>query len=284
MDSSIYIQLIFLCAINIFFTFCGTILNLIVIFSLWKSSQRREKLCYFMIIVLSCVDLLAVVTNHPIIVIFSIFWLIDRYDLLARFMICIHISAVFLGFSLLTLLVMNFDRYLATMHPFFHRVSVTRGRLLAVIAILCFFQIFVVAISVNDILISSQIILTCFLAIVSPPFFFVNYKLYMISRRMRKNKATSPKITSIVKLKNISCCLLAVFCFVLFSIPTYMYIVLSITGKSKLSDIRLSALWAKSIVTMNSTFNCLIFYWKNKLLRVEGMRLIQSFTSSGHYQ
>jgi hypothetical protein len=63
-----------------------------------------------------------------------------------------------------------------------------------------------------------------------------------------------------------------------------MYIVLSITGKSKLSDIRLSALWAKSIVTMNSTFNCLIFYWKNKLLRVEGMRLIQSFTSSGHYQ
>jgi hypothetical protein len=49
-----------------------------------------------------------------------------------------------------------------------------------------------------------------------------------------------------------------------------------------LSDIRLSALWAKSIITMNSTFNCLIFYWKNKLLRVEGMRVVGSLKSCGH--
>jgi hypothetical protein len=27
---------------------------------------------------------------------------------------------------------------------------------------------------------------------------------------------------------------------------------------------------------MNSTFNCLIFFWKNKILRTEGMKLIKS--------
>jgi hypothetical protein len=38
-------------------------------------------------------------------------------------------TSVFLGFSLLALLVMNFERYLATYYPIFHRTSVTKGRL-----------------------------------------------------------------------------------------------------------------------------------------------------------
>ena len=41
-----------------------------------------------------------------------------------------------LVFSLFALLVMNFDRYLATSYPIFHRTSVTKGRLLTLLAIL----------------------------------------------------------------------------------------------------------------------------------------------------
>jgi hypothetical protein len=64
-------------------------------------------------------------------------WLTGKLDVNARWA---HISLgwtiIFLAFSLLALLVMNFDRYLATSYPIFHRTSVTKGRLLTLLAIL----------------------------------------------------------------------------------------------------------------------------------------------------
>ena len=80
MDLKTYIQLIFLCDVNIFFACCGIFLNSLVILSFIKSSQLRKKLCYLVIMILSCVDLLAVTTNHPTVVIFSISWLTKKYD------------------------------------------------------------------------------------------------------------------------------------------------------------------------------------------------------------
>ena len=75
MDLNVYIQLIFLCVVNIIFAFSGLILNKLVIVSFLKSSQLRKKLCHFMIMVLSCSDLVAVITNHPGLMLFIIAWL-----------------------------------------------------------------------------------------------------------------------------------------------------------------------------------------------------------------
>ena len=44
----------------------GIFLNSVVIISLCRSRQRRKKLCYFMILVLSCVDLAVVTITHPV--------------------------------------------------------------------------------------------------------------------------------------------------------------------------------------------------------------------------
>ena len=277
MDVNVCIQLIFLCALNVLFTLCGIFLNSIVLFSL-SSSKRREKLCYFMIIVLSCVDLFAVITNHPTVLIFTILWLTGRHYALASFTAFMHASTAFLGLSLVTLFVMNFDRYLAIKHPFVHRISVTRRRLVIATAILFLFQTIFIAISVNNFLIPSHLVVIFLLAIFSPPFLFINYKLYTISRKIRSstNSAKSSRVSSIINLKNISSCLLAVFCYLLLCIPTYIYFHVRVTGTSKPIDMQLSALWTKSIAAMNSTFNCLIFFWKDRLLRVEGIRIIKS--------
>jgi hypothetical protein len=43
-----------------------------------------------------------------------------------------------------------------------------------------------------------------------------------------------------------------------------------------LSNASLAGLWAKTISLMNCTFNCLIFYWKNKVLRTEGWKVLNS--------
>jgi hypothetical protein len=67
MQKSDIFSVVFLCIINIIFMVAGIFLNSVVIISLWKTSQLRKKdlVCYFMILVLSCFDLAVVTITHP---------------------------------------------------------------------------------------------------------------------------------------------------------------------------------------------------------------------------
>jgi hypothetical protein len=46
--------------------------------------------------------------------------------------------------------------------------------------------------------------------------------------------------------------------------------------KDTLDNANLAAMWAIAISLMNCTFNCLIFSWKNKVLRTEGLKVLKS--------
>ena len=121
----------------IIFTFSGILSNTLVTTQThWKSSQLRKKLCHFIIMMLSCSDLVAVITNHAGILLYLISWLREEPDLLSKMKVSLHISTVFLVFSLLALFVMNIERYLGAHYPIYHRTSVTRRRLLTLLAIL----------------------------------------------------------------------------------------------------------------------------------------------------
>jgi hypothetical protein len=187
-------------------------------------------------------------------------------------------TSVFVGFSLLALLVMNFDRYLATYYPIFHRTSVMKGRLLTLLAILITMDVTLVLISFNDFVIPFQVALLIFSILLTPPMLFINYKLFTIARKSRINNGMSPQMKKTFSWKNISCCLLAVACFVVLNIPVLVYIGLSTTSTANeftLDNALLARLWASTTTSMNSTCNCLIFYWKNKILRTEGMKVIK---------
>ena len=85
---------------------------------------------------LSCSDLVAVITNHAGILLYLISWLREEPDLLSKMKVSLHISTVFLVFSLLALFVMNMERYIGAYYPIYHRTSVTRRRLITLLAIL----------------------------------------------------------------------------------------------------------------------------------------------------
>ena len=207
-------------------------------------------------------------------------WLMGKLDGNARWPhIFLSSTITFLWFSLFALLVMNFDRYLATSYPIFHRTSVTKGRLLTLLAILIIVQITLKVMSVNDFVISHQVhfLIICILLI--PAILFINYKLFLVVRKSRRNKRISLAIKKTFSLKNISSCLLAVACVVVISIPWCVYIGLRINSPettNTLDNATLAGLWGKTISLMNCTFNCLIFYWKNKVLRTEGLKVLKS--------
>ena len=277
MDLNIYIQLVFLCVVNILFACSGIVLNTLVIASFWKSSQLRKKLCHFMIMVLSCFDLVTIVIFYPGILLYIIFWLKEDYDLLLKMIIYFDGSNVFLGYSFLTLLVMSIERYLGAYYPIFHRTSVTRRRLLILLAVLLIYHTTLAVLTTNDLVIPKVVHTIIFDVFMFPLFLFINFKLFKISREVRRRKAVSPEQRITINFKNISSCLLAVACIVLLSIPAGVYIVFNINTKRELtSNAGLSYIWAASISAMNCTLDSLIFFWKNKVLRIEGLKILKT--------
>ena len=279
MEFQNFINLIFLFVVNISFFFLGICLNSLVIISFWRSAQLRKKLCYFMIMVLSCFDLLAVLTNHSLLAYIALSWLTrDRNPMSVRSVHTVYeLSSVFIAFSLLALLVMNFDRYLATYYPIYHRTFVTKGKLLTLLLLLIFFHS-VLCLTLLKFVISYHVTLLLFFMIITPLMLFTNYKLFKIAYKYR-GRTISPDMRKRFSLKNISSCLLAVASFVALCIPVFVYIALrmcSYGNKYSSDDAHLVGLWARAISSMNGTYNCLIFYWKNPILRSEGMKVIQS--------
>jgi hypothetical protein len=280
MEAIHFINLIFIFAVNVFFFFSGICLNSLVILSFWRSVNLRKKLCYFMIMVLSCCDLLAVLTNNPLMALLAILWSTGKLDENARWaLISTKSTKIVLLFSFFALLVMNFDRYLATSYPIFHRTSVTKGRLLTLLAILIIFEITLKVMTVNDFVISHQVHILILCILLIPAMLFINYKLFLVVRKSRKNKRISPDMKKTFSLKNISSCLLAVACVVVISIPWCVYIGLRINSPETTNtwdNANFAWMWAITISLMNCTFNCLIFYWKNKVLRTEGVKVLKS--------
>jgi multisubunit Na+/H+ antiporter MnhB subunit len=209
-------------------------------------------------------------------------WLTEKFDVNAKWAhIFLSLTGISLVFSYFALLVMNFDRYLATSYPIFHRTSVTKRRLLTLLAILIITHITVkvIVMFVNDFVISYQVRGVIYFLLVFPPMIFINYKLFLVVRKSRKNKKISPDMKKTFSLKNISSCLLAVACLVVVSIPLFVYIGLRINSPETtytLDNANLAWMWAVTMALMNCTFNCLIFYWKNKVLRTEGLKVLKS--------
>ena len=273
-DLNVYIQLIFLCVVNIIFIFSGIVLSTLVIVSFWKSSQLRKKLCHFMIVVLSCFDLVTVVTIYPGILLYLITWLKEDYDLLPKIKIYLLFTSVFIAFSFLVLLVMNIERYLGVCYPIFHCTSITKPRILTPLAI----PIPTAAMHMiyrNSLVISTAVFLTIFAVLVFPPFMFVNFKLFTIVQKLYRERIVSPKERKAINFKNIFTGLWAVVFLTLLSVPNGFYFGFNFVEKSA-NIIRLSYIWAFTCNTMNYTLNSLIFFWKNKILRTEGIKILKT--------
>jgi hypothetical protein len=123
--------------------------------------------------------LLAVLTNNPLTALVVMSSLTGKVDGNARRAhISLRSTSIFFAFSLFALLVMNFDRYLATSYPIFHRASVTKRRLLTLLATLIIVEITLKVMYVND-FISFQVHFIIHCILFFPTMLFINYKLLL---------------------------------------------------------------------------------------------------------
>ena len=284
MDSKMNIQSIILCAVNVIFTVAGTFLNLLVIVSFWRCSPYlRRKLCYFMTMVVSVSDFFVVITNYPTLILRLVWWLKQENSLLNIELIYDHISNAFISVSMMALLVMSIERYIGAYYPFFHRTSLTRRKLLTLLAVFSLVTITLDSISVNDWITSFAVTLGILFLIVFPPFLFFNYKLFMISRKVRRDLANRRENTSSseisrlhVNLRNISSCILSVGCLAFVFTTAFLYIGFNFAEKPASENTSIALYLTNTVANANSSLNCLIFFWKNDVLRREGIKAVKA--------
>ena len=174
-----------------------------------------------MIMVLSCFDLVAVVTNHPGILVYLILWLREDYDLLTKMETYLGYIEGFIGFSTLALLVMSIEGYLGAYYPIFHRTSVTKRRLLTLLVILDVTAAVMHIFSENGLVISSTVFLIICTTLFLPLFMFANFKLFTIARKVHRERTVSPGEKTTKKLKNISMVLWVIVFLILLYIPAF---------------------------------------------------------------
>ncbi len=275
-----------LCIINIVFMVAGIFLNSVVIISLWRSRQLRKKLCYFMILVLSCVDLAVVTITHPLLIASTIYYSLQEINKIhetARESTCF----ILYGVSIFAIFTLNVERYLALTYPFFHHVLVTKTRLVYFQALV---TIIIVGLSplyyfkmntIANILVALYLSLLLFLFVCS------NYKMFTIAKSKRADRGVAPVTAAsstdekrqkqILNLNNISTCSLAVGCFLVCSCPQIIYSALRLASGELSYDRKIVfILWSNTLLSMNSTFNCAIFFWRNSILRREGIKIINA--------
>lgn len=244
-----------------------------------------------MIFVLSCFDLAVVTIAHPLITFSAISTYLDGYSD-RREKIRIFVNMVLHGFSMFSLLTLNIERFLALMCPFFHQTHVNKCKLML---FLCFLMSLFAGMMLLSFAVEQQtnnIIATVYLSILTILFACLNYKMYVIAKTKKRNATlsinsneelrdslTSKNRSRVGGLRNVSTCSMAVVCYLACSSPALLYCFICFSRKIPLHDKNVSSfsLWAGTSVTLNSTFNAVIFFWRNTILRQEGMKLLKRF-------
>ena len=277
------------CVVNGILAVLGTFLNTLVVCVFWKTSSLRQNVSYFMIMVLSFIDLCTTVIVHP-------FYLVNSIAEVTETSKCFYkmfyqTSMVMLsGMSYLTFFVMNIERYLAIAYPFFHKVHVTKRRCL-----LFSFLLWLVCIATGIAPIFNldiQLFVTALALIVLIGTLFIYISIYNIARKQKylhregtisqeDLAGTEPQgpqpARKAVSLRNdlvlAKMYFIVVACSFLLNLPNAIVLVLYTDRVKTLDGVVQMKIWTLTLVAMNSTANCLIFFWANKLLRNEGWKI-----------
>ena len=260
-----------------------------VILSLWNS-QLRKKLCYFMIFILACFDLAVVVVIHPL----TIFKTVSCWMSLDIIECWTEQMYILISFSLMALLAMTFERYLALVYPFFHQKFVTKIRLMIP------FVLFQLPLVISCIVIDKNnqylhVILYAPDGVVFAIICILNFKLFFVARTLRdravvnlgsldgsdpepRNNLDSKKYKiTFSSLGRISTCLFSVMCLIICDLPWIVYFGVERSNAS-ISDQNMFILkrWAETFCALNSSLNCLIFFYKNSVLRRHGRNFLKN--------
>ena len=286
MDSSgpedFTVNFILLCFTNVTFFIAGTLLNGLVLYTFVKSSLLRSKTSFYLVAVMSAADLLVVIVVHPLSVAYF-YNDMERNNAVCKYEMLYNILRHLLcSISSYILLLMSAERFTAVCCPFYYQRFMTKRKLSWCVVLVCFtilglWLLTVEVTSTKVIVVIAEII---FLFLVTGVIYTT---IYIIARKKRRRDNISQSrdlreqqqhFLQNIKLSSVYVLVTATFtvCFC----PTLVAYILQYfvkPGDSFYHMFLIFRLWSRTFVSMNSTFNCFIYFWKNSTLRKEAKKI-----------
>ena len=267
--------------INCILLLSTIMLNGISIITIRKSSQLKNKVCYFVILIQSVVDLSVGVVGIPPFIYYLIFPFLDTID--CSFMILvIRGTQLTIGLSIVTLSATTMERYIGVLHPYSYTTKVTKKRLLIYVCGSSLAVFGVVAYS----MFYRQITRIAFTAMIFVFFAFTGFvytRIYLVVRKLKSSEkerrpageggnqnSLSKKV--IREIRHARSCFLIVVCFALILIPLTLSPVFLTVGSAEYAVI---FDWLHTLVISNSTINSVLYFWSKVLLRKEALKILK---------
>ena len=264
-------------------TFATAFLNGVTAITIWRSRILKQKTSNFTILLQSIVDL-ANGVFFMLLVTFrfaneavggkscAVAILLKKFGMLMFF------------YTLTTLSAMNFDRYLGTVHPFYHRRVLTNTKLLAYVVSICSVQTIIYGFSLtHKEIIRPILITTTTLFILTTVFVYLKIFLKIrgtnrvgvmmlpaersdgsknTSKKHRMNKARFLKEIKAAK----STFLIVMCCLVCFAPGTLVFGPLNMKSSFKAVAMKI---WSVLLLMLKSTLNPVMYFWTNDMLKIK---------------
>ena len=268
-----YISYVVASICNALLIISGIILNSATILAYWKSPQLRSKTSYFLIMLLSVLDLTVAVVGNVFFVLSLAFTLHGNPNCTA---IILHEILTFLtvGMSLATLFALNIERYSCIVYPLLHRTKMTKPKLLGLAVLFCLYACLITL--CYPILGDHAARLTTSITLLSDIVFTVGIYISICHavRRAVSNPALANgnRIKNLQNLKMAKSCAIVVACTVICFLP--FAIVQSL--EASVFTICFLEVWAKTLTLLSSSLNSLLFFWRNPILRREAKAVLKN--------
>ncbi len=267
---------------NIIQTLLIIFLNYLAVHALCKSSQLRRKTTLFLVMVLSANDLSVGIIVEPLFLFHlgrEIYGMEDCFGSTLKKIIL----EFFIATSFTTFVVLNVEIYLSIMYPIFHKTKVTNRRvltILCIIGIVTIVRTYLFAFHISKR--ASKLFFSSFILITLVALTYIHIKIFVVVYKRRRIGFVSGDRSSNVHgrksflqgVREAKSCLLVLLCTVLCFMPSAIEDGMTETSTDM---IILFNPWRSTFALTASFLNCIVFFWRNGILRKEAKSIINSF-------
>ena len=263
-----FINQIIFCAANCLLTIAIVLLNGLAVLTITRSTQLQGKVCYFLILVQSTVDLFVGTVSLPLYTLSRVFELLGSATCVLVHS-CEMIFQVTTSASFMTLFLLTIERYASIVHPVLHRLHLRKRIILIINGVLM-----IPVIILNFAKFPSESIHTAAIIVNVGTILAINtfayVKIFLTIRNSSRKLSSSGK--SIQQSKLAKSCAIVVFLSYLCYIPA---MVCYSCYKHDRFSLRVAFSWSMTIIALNSSLNSILFFWKIPLLRTETVKILR---------
>ena len=292
-SSGYIINQILVCVVICLLIIPTVLLYSISILTISKCTQLKEKVCYYLILVQSVVDLTVGVITAPVFTAFIIVFYILGNSNCILYVLNHTLAYLPMGLSLVTLCALSFERYMGILHPLIHRTKVTKKKLSLVV----YCATFVIVFLPPGTFIASPYVFdwTCISFVLICVIFitFVYTRIFLTARKNLRpqnkpgdsaNRQNSDDLSLkrrfLKELKLARSCFLVVCTFGLcFLLVILMSSPLAIVLQDEEYLGRIVWIWTIPAGILNASLNSIIFFWSRPMLRIEAKKVLKKIRS-----